>query len=98
MLSSTPSPALRLLAAVLSITAAAGCASAPCTDYLDAQQECYDTLGETNPLAEKNAYCRDFTADAEPYFTCLADAYRGADCTTEDGFSDAVAAAAACSQ
>lgn len=97
MLSSTHPLASRTLALALSLIAA-GCGSAPCADYLDAQQECYDALDEPNPLAEKTAYCRDFSADSDPYFTCLADAYRGADCTTEDGLSEAIAAATACSQ
>ncbi|MFT4974660.1 MAG: hypothetical protein ACI8S6_000543 [Myxococcota bacterium] len=89
---------MRALAALTALLALAGCAAAPCNDYLRAQQDCYDTLGESNFLAQKNAYCRDFTAQSDPYFDCLAEAYTEADCSTEAGFDDAIAQAAACSQ
>jgi len=89
---------MRYFAALITAVLLPGCGGSPCVEYLDAQQACYDTLDEPNPLAEKNTYCRDYTAEADPYFSCLTEAFDAADCSTTDGLSGAIDAAATCSQ
>lgn len=84
--------------ALIPIALLSGCQGSPCAQYLDVRDECYEAYGEITPNTESTSYCRDFTPASDNYFTCLADAYADADCTTDEGFEQAIIAATACSQ
>lgn len=92
---------MRLSVLALSILAAlgvAGCGKTdPCGAYVDAVAACYGATDSDAPVGYDLATaCPNGGTSSDAYYTCLADAYSGGDCSTADGTKAIATAIGAC--
>jgi len=89
-----------LVLSLLATTTLAACgagSAAACRDYVRAANACSTELGSGSsiPSLSADAYCLAYTLPGVPKdpdvakaFSCLADAYDAADCSSSEAFSD----------
>lgn len=66
-----------------------------CCDYVNAVLGCYEQLGyDTSMAGLDETACTGYDPAAEPYFTCLADAWNGYSCEDVNDISNAATQAA----
>ena len=85
---------MTVFALLLSLLA---CNRQPCQDYVEAFNECYDTLNPDSNNRLESGYCADYDATSDDYFTCLADSYSSGDCTSDAGIAEIDSSVAECS-
>lgn len=85
-----------LFAAIATALATSACGGGnPCADYVAAVEDCY---GADLPAAgfDEATLCANTKGVAASYYTCLADAYDGGDCSTAEGVGEIGTALAGC--
>ena len=70
-----------------------------CERFVDAENACKQDAGDPAPPTEYSDICLGYnrTDEKTDYFTCMAEAYETADCTSDLGYSDAQSAVMLCS-
>ncbi|GEM_PF-2938609 len=67
-----------------------------CCDYVAAYNTCAETYGSSDWKDGETTNCDAAGADAQDSWICLADTYTNADCTTADGWNQAIQDATGC--
>jgi len=89
----------RLISTCVSLAFLTGCGAfgPPCDKAYKAVDACVlEYSGEENASGEYAAFCDEEDECMDDYYSCMADAYRAADCSTAQGVSAAAAEAANC--
>jgi len=69
--------------------------SSPCEKYVDAASACADAAGAASDVSA-DAACADDDGSNDEMFECMAEAYDGADCSTEEGLFEAALSSLEC--
>ena len=67
-----------------------------CERYVDAALSCIESAGGETTGYDYDTQCAGYTKQNKDYYSCLADAYEGADCSTIEGLTSAGTASASC--
>ena len=69
--------------------------SSPCEKYVAAATDCAEAAGATTDVSA-DAACADDDGSGDEMFECMAEAYDGADCSTEEGLFEAALSSLEC--
>lgn len=76
-----------------------GCGGAnQCERYVDAALGCIEAAGGDTTGYSYDSTCAGYTNQNKDYYSCLADAYEAADCSTIEGLTAAGTESATCTQ
>lgn len=79
------------------LVAMTGCGGAnQCERYVDAALTCIEQAGGETTGYDYETQCQGYDKSNKDYYSCLADAYEGADCSTIEGLTSAGTASASC--
>ncbi len=67
-----------------------------CCDYVAAYNTCAETYGSSDWKDGETTNCDESGETSQPIHECLADVYTNADCTTPDGWNQAIQDATGC--